>query len=394
MRPSPRRRRTALLNRRESLAISIVALAAVVVSVAVARRQRPARPLVDETGQRVGIRPTGFRDVASASGIDFRMAFLPNEQGETFKINLYDHGCGLAIADYDGDGNDDVLFLNQLGSNALFHNRGDGTFEHATRNAGPLALGDRVCVGAAFGDYDNDGDQDLYVTSTRGGNVLFENTGGGAFRDVTVAAGVACVAHSQTPAFFDYDNDGDLDLFVTNSARWTSDEFDAAAHYYVGPVVLWKHIDGDDDLEHNVLFRNDGKGKFTDVTAEAGLGGRGWGGDLAAFDYDDDGDLDLFVTNMFGQSQLYRNDGHGHFDDVTRDTLRRTSFGAIGCKAFDFNADGQLDLFTADMHSDMWIDPKERNLVEPNKKYDLPLGPKSNAMSDTEQRNFLERFRL
>ncbi|HEV3003365.1 MAG TPA: FG-GAP-like repeat-containing protein, partial [Pirellulales bacterium] len=125
----------------------------------------------------------GFRDAATESGIDFRMTFLPDEQGEAFKVNLYDHGCGVVVADYDGDGDDDVLFLNQLGGNALYRNRGDGTFENVTAAVGPLALADRVCVGAAFGDYDNDDDQDLYVTSTRGGNVLFENQGDGTFRD-------------------------------------------------------------------------------------------------------------------------------------------------------------------------------------------------------------------
>src|SRR5262249_18007943 len=87
----------------------------------------------------------------------------------------------------------------------------------------------------------------------------------------------------------------------------------------------------------------------------AGLKGLGWGGDVAVFDYNDDGHLDLFVTNMFGANQLYRNNGNGTFTDVTKEVLGRTSWGAIGCKAFDFNNDGKLDLFVADMHSDMWL---------------------------------------
>jgi hypothetical protein len=321
--------------------------------------------------------PRGFREVARERGINFRMTFLPGEQGENFKVNLYDHGCGLAVGDYDGDGDDDVLFLNQLGGNALYRNRGDGTFDDVTAQAGPLALTDRICVGAAFGDYDNDDDQDLYVTSTRGGNALFENIGGGRFRDVTDEAGVACVAHSQSPAFFDYDNDGDLDLFVTNSAKWTSDELDGDSKYYIGPRTLWEYVKGTGGLEQNILYRNEGSGRFTDVTANARLSGKGWSGDLAAFDFDEDGNLDLFVTNMFGLSQLYRNDGRGHFDDVTHETLRRTSFGAIGCKAFDFNRDGRLDLFVADMHSDMWIETHERHMVQPAQKYRRFSGPKA-----------------
>jgi hypothetical protein len=324
-------------------------------------------------------RQPGFRDATAASGIDFRMSFLPHEQGETFKVNLYDHGCGIAVADYDGDGDDDVLFLNQLGGNALFRNRGDGTFENVTAAAPALVLADRVCVGAAFGDYDNDGDQDLYITTTRGGNVLLENLGGGSFRDVTEAAGVALVAHSQTPAFFDYDNDGDLDLFVTNSARWTSDELDETTNRYVGAGVIWEHVTNVEDRERNNLFRNDGQGRFHDVTAEVGLAGDGWSGDVAVFDFDDDGDLDLLVTNMFGASRLYRNQRGEHFDDVTAETLGRTPFGAIGCKVFDFDDDGRLDLFIADMHSDMWVAVDGRKTVQAGRKFRHlkgPIGPR------------------
>src|SRR5262249_24968011 len=96
-----------------------------------------------------------FRECADEIGLKFRMSFLPNEQGETFKINLYDHGCGLAVGDFDGDGYDDIYFCNQLGRNALCRNNGDGTFEEVTDKAG-VGLGDRVCVAATFVDYDND----------------------------------------------------------------------------------------------------------------------------------------------------------------------------------------------------------------------------------------------
>jgi hypothetical protein len=299
----------------------------------------------------------GFVEDATAAGITFRMKFLPSEQGEKFKINLYDHGCGVAVGDFDGDGFEDIYFVNQLGPNALYRNKGDGTFEDVTAKAG-VALGDRICVAATFADFDNDGKLDLYVTSTRGGNVLFRNNGDGTFTDVTKKAGLTLVAHSQTAAFFDYDNDGFLDLFVTNTAKWTLNNYDPVAKYFPGLADFWEMAAS--PKEYNVLYRNNGDGTFTDVTEKAGLKGMGWGGDVAIFDYDGDGRLDLFVTNMFGANQLYHNNKDGTFTDVTKKVLGRTSWGAIGAKAFDINNDGKLDLLVADMHSDMWIDANDR----------------------------------
>ncbi|MHC4913674.1 MAG: FG-GAP repeat domain-containing protein, partial [Planctomycetota bacterium] len=128
----------------------------------------------------------GFEEVGEAAGIDFFMTFLSGEQGENFKFNLYDHGSGVCVADYDGDGLEDLYFLNQLGANGLYRNNGDGTFADVTKAAG-VGLGDRISTSASFADIDNDGDQDLFVASTRGGNVLFRNDGGGRFEDVTSA---------------------------------------------------------------------------------------------------------------------------------------------------------------------------------------------------------------
>src|SRR5262249_49442030 len=151
--------------------------------------------------------PAAFRECATEAGLTWRMSYLPSEQGEQFKINLYDHGSGLAVGDFDGDGFDDLYLCNQLGHNALYRNRGDGALEAVTDKAG-VGLGDRVCAAATFADYDNDGFPDLYVTSTRGGNVLFRNNGDGTFTDVTKKAGLGHIGHSQTAVFFDFDNDG------------------------------------------------------------------------------------------------------------------------------------------------------------------------------------------
>jgi hypothetical protein len=324
------------------------------------------------------------------------MAFLPTEQGEQFKINLYDHGSGLAIADFDGDGYEDIYFLNQLGPNALYRNKGDGTFEDVTEKAG-VALGDRVCAGAACGDYDSSGRQSLYVTTTRGGNVFFQNKGRDkdgkwlGFEDVTAKVfDQPHVGHSQTAVFFDYDNDGYLDLFVANTAKWTLNDRDSKQKYYLGPENIFSMSKC--PSEPNILYHNvpDGKGgrKFVDVTKEAGLEGQRWSSDVVVFDYDGDGNLDLLVTCMFGPARLYRNNGNGKFTDVTAQALGATSFGSCGARAFDFNNDGKLDLFLVDMHSDMWmgLDIAHASLPDAKrdqgKRYPHLMGPKGTLEGD------------
>ncbi len=353
--------------------------------------QRADDPSADEPARD---HPPGFRDVAREAGITFRMAFLPEEQGEKFKINLYDHGSGVAVGDFDGDGHDDVYFVNQLGPNALYRNRGDGTFEDVTARAG-VALGDRVCVAATFADTRNNGRQDLFVTSTRGGNVFFRNRGDGTFREATKEAGLVHVGHSQAAVFFDYDNDGYLDLLVTNTAGWTTDTFDPVGKYYRGGELI-----GSDRLfqcppESNLLYHNNGDGTFTDVTAKSGLKGRGWSGDVAVFDYNGDGYLDVAITNMFGPTQLFRNNGDGTFTDVTRAVLGPTSFGATGARVFGIANDGLLDLLLVDMHSDMWmgLDASHSSLdlarawerrKYPHLRGPVPLDPARMAAEDRE----------
>src|SRR3954463_2243907 len=318
--------------------------------------------IVGGRGRRRG---AGFEERAQQAGLAFQMHNLPNEQGARFRINLYDHGSGLAVGDYDNDGRDDIYFLNQHGPNALYRNKGDGTFEDVTARTA-LSLEGRVSVGAVFADYDNDGWQDLFVTTTRGGNVLFHNRGDGTFEDVTSKAGVSHVGHSQTAVFFDYDNDGLLDLFLTNTAHWTTDNFDFVNRNYEGKESLPALMNS--PVESNILYHNNGNGTFTDVTDRAGLHGRGWAGDVAVFDYDDDGFLDLFVPSMFGRGQLYRNHGDGTFTDVTMQSLGATPHGAIGAKVFDYDGDGRLDLFVVDMHSDMWMGLDRAHKSEPSAK--------------------------
>jgi len=354
-------------------------------------RASPAAPQVAPANVAPAV---GFVERGVEAGLAFQMNSLPGESGEHFRFNLYDHGSGLAVADVDGDGFDDVYFLNQFGKNALFKNDGHGRFTDVTAAAG-VALGDRVCLGAAFGDACGNGRQDLYVTSVRGGNVFFRNEGGGRFTDVTAESGLSLVAHSESALFFDYDGDGALDLYVTNSAKWTLESDDPAARRFPGKNGLYELAQS--APERNVLYHNDGHGHFTDVTAKAGVGGNGWSADAAAFDYDGDGRLDLFVGDMLGRSTLYRNRGDGTFEDVTDAVLGRTSWGTVGVKAFDYDGDGRLDLMAADMHSDMWMPTtSDEPVIEERRKYASVVGPmvERGLCTPAQERNMIEALHV
>jgi hypothetical protein len=292
-----------------------------------------------------------FTDRLEASGITFHHHIV-QDAGIHYKAVHYDHGNGLAVADVDGDGLYDIYFVNEVGGNELWKNLGGGRFRNITTEAG-VGLADRISVTASFADIDNDGDQDLFVTSVRGGNVLFENDGHGHFRDITNEAGVGLVAHSSGAVFFDYDNDGLLDLFVCDVGRYTTDTR-GPDHAYVGlEDAFFGHLHPD-RFEYPVLYKNMGHNRFKDVTAEVGLRPNGWGGDASFMDLNGDGRPDLFVLNMQGRQHYFENTPGGKFVDKTSQYFPRAPWGAMGIKSFDFDNDGRPDVFVTDMHSDMF----------------------------------------
>ena len=292
-----------------------------------------------------------FNDRVQFSGVTFRNRVVE----DACKNNIaghYDHGNGIAVADVDGDGLLDVYLTTQLGSNELWKNNGNGTFQQIANSK--LALADKISVAASFSDTDNDGDPDLFVTTTRGGNFFFENVGGGKFEDKTKSAGLDYSGHSSAGVFFDYDNDGLLDLFVCNVGVFTDKENTGVGGFHrVLKDAFAGHLKPESRNEASILYRNLGGNRFENVTNETGLVDVGWSGDASPIDLNDDGFLDLYVLNMQGHDHYWENVGGKTFKDRSRELFPKTPWGAMGVKVFDFDNNGRMDIFLTDMHSDM-----------------------------------------
>ena len=294
-----------------------------------------------------------FTDRLRESGITFRNRSV-DDAGRTYKAAHYDHGNGLAVADVDGDGRLNVYFVSQVGGNQLWRNIGGGRFEDITASAG-VAVPGRISVTASFADIDNDGDADLYVTTVRGGNVLFENQGNGRFRDISAESGLNYTGHSSGAVFFDYDRDGRLDLLLLNVGKYTTETLAGDAPYRStsrSTTPSHGHL-MPERAERSLLFHNEGNDRFTDVTDQMGLTGSFWSGDASVVDVNDDGWPDLYVLNMQGDDQYFENDHGRRFVNRSREQFPRTSWGSMGIKVFDFNNDGRQDILVTDMHSDM-----------------------------------------
>jgi len=291
-----------------------------------------------------------FTDQLKQSGITFRHHAVPDATSHYMPVH-YDHGTGIAVADVDGDGLYDIYFVNQLGGNELWKNLGKGKFENITERAG-VDLKNRVSVAAAFGDVNNTGRQDLFVTTVNEGNVLFQNDGHGHFKDISHEAGLDLIAHSSGAFFFDYDNDGLADLLVCNVGVYTTNEKGPEGAYAGMRDAFSGHLHPE-RFEYPVLYKNLGNYKFRDVTAEVGLNPRGWCGDASFADLKGDGWPSIYFLNMQGSGHYFENQGGKKFVEKTEDYFPKTSWGAMGLKFFDFDNDGRMDLFVTDMHSDM-----------------------------------------
>ena len=307
------------------------------------------------TDQPIADRPVvQFTDIASSAGLTFR--HTNGKSGRYYFLETVASGGGFI--DYDGDGDLDVYLLNGSAipgfeaeeplSSALYRNDGVGSFTDVTSQTGVGNAGG-YGMGMAVADYDNDGDDDLFVTNY-GENVLYRNEGDGTFRDDTDQAGLTVPRtpyFSTSAAFLDYDRDGHLDLYVTayveftfeNNRRCSRDGIQS----YCGPDIY----EGVSDL----LYRNNGDGTFTDVSAEAGIAnpqGKGLG--VVCGDYDGDGWTDIFVANDLTPDFLYRNNGDGTFTDQA--LLAGVAYGedgvaraGMGVDFGDYDRDGAPDIY-------------------------------------------------
>jgi hypothetical protein len=291
-----------------------------------------------------------FSDKLKESGITFRNHAVPYATSQYMPVH-YDHGTGIAVADVDGDGKYDIYFVSQLGGNELWRNLGNGKFENITEQAG-VGLKDRVSVSAAFGDVDNTGHQDLFVTTVNEGNVLFQNDGHGHFKDISHESGLDLIAHSSGAFFFDFDNDGLVDLLVCNVGVYTTKEKGPEGAYVGMKDAFSGHLHSE-RFEYPTLYKNMGHYKFKDVTKEVGLDPRGWCGDASFADLKGDGFPGIYFLNMQGSGHYFENVGGKKFVEKTQDYFPKTPWGSMGLKFFDYDNDGRMDLFITDMHSDM-----------------------------------------
>jgi hypothetical protein len=309
---------------------------------------RPAAPIAPKTVR--------FTDITSPAGIKF----VHNSGRAGKKLLPETMGAGVALFDADGDGWLDILFVNgrnwkpggRKSLQAFYRNNRNGTFTDASKGSG-LDV-ELYGMGVAVGDYDNDGQPDVYLTALEGDR-LFRNLGKGKFQDVTAASGIRNAGFGTSAAWLDYDKDGKLDLFVANYVQWSAEK------------DLWCSLDGSTKsyctpesykATSSRLFHNAGNGKFQDVSQKAGVGEQGKALGVAVLDFNMDGWPDLFVANDTQPNKLYRNNKDGRFMEEGLEagvafSEEGVARGAMGVDAADYDRSGRPHLLVGNFSNEM-----------------------------------------
>jgi hypothetical protein len=315
--------------------------------------------------------PVTFLDVASSAGIRFKHDNAASP--EKYLIETMGGGCGWI--DYDQDGLLDLYLVNSAATlaykpahpvrSALYRNNGDGTFKDVTLKAGVGAEG-LFGMGIAVGDYDNDGFPDLFVCGY-GRSILYHNNGDGTFTDVTAHAAVENKERwASSAAWFDYDNDGRLDLIIANYVDWSPQR-----NLYCGDRGPGLRSYCHPDVYHGqppTLYHNNGDGTFTDVSKASGVASKpGNGLGVVTFDYDNDGWQDIFIANDSMPNFLFRNKRNGTFEEIGYAAGAAVSGdgqpeAGMGVDAADFTGNGRMDLIVT--HLDMQLARLYRNLED------------------------------
>jgi hypothetical protein len=314
-----------------------------------------------------------FDEVSAALNVRFTYQHSPTSN----KYLIETMGAGVALFDYDNDGRLDIFFTNGAKLldpmppgqhpdksdskywNRLFHQNQDGTFTDVTLKAGLSGNPEAgYTMGVAVGDYDNDGFEDLLVTSYAG-NVLYHNNADGTFTNVTAKAGVGGSGWTVSAGFFDYNNDGHLDIFVTRYLDWTFEN-----NRYCGDRVpgyrAYCHPNNFPAVS-NLLYRNNGDGTFTDVSKASGIANaKGKSLGVAFADYDNDGWPDIFVANDSSPCFLFHNNRNGTFSEVgltTGTSLNQdgATFAGMGTDFADYDNDGWPDIIVTDLSNEQYV---------------------------------------
>lgn len=289
-----------------------------------------------------------LRDISHQAGVSItHHKVLLDHQLDNIMPWMASVGAAVAAADYNNDGFIDV-FVSSSGRDTpchLFRNNGDGTFTDVAVQAGVANLNQEGGVmDAVWGDFDNDGWPDLYIVKWSAANHLFRNNHDGTFTDVTKESGTGDVANGNSAIWFDYNGDGLLDLYVGNYFPTTADLW----HLKTTKIMH-------NDFEHarnggpNVLYRNNGDGTFTNVAHELGVDDRGWTLDVGACDLFNTGHLDIYLANDFGQDTIFKNNGDGTFTNVTAHTIPVDTRKGMSVDFADLDGDGYPDIYVSNI---------------------------------------------